>query len=289
MKRVFFIVALFLNILVGYSQNNILNEFNGDFENGVDYWRFFENPSDNGSFAELTTDAVSGDYAMKINFSPDYGNIIDRGFDNWSARVPVKARVVYTLKAFVRGSKNSLEQYVKVRFTIGFFDASGNVISQRDKYVAVNDTYSEGEFNAEAPDNAASCWVAFRLKDAMHPCSIRNMYIDNVRLLEPYPESINSLKANELIELSNYPNPFKSETVIKYNTDVSGIVTLKVYDMLGQEIAVLVKNQYIKEGIHKINWVPNGITNGMYNYRLELLTTNGLILVANSKMVLSNQ
>ncbi|HUI28937.1 MAG TPA: T9SS type A sorting domain-containing protein [Candidatus Acidoferrales bacterium] len=67
--------------------------------------------------------------------------------------------------------------------------------------------------------------------------------------------------------MSNYPNPFNPTTRIPYNLSKSGHVTLKIYDILGREVATLVnENQEI--GIHFANFDGSRLASGVYFYRL---------------------
>ena len=68
----------------------------------------------------------------------------------------------------------------------------------------------------------------------------------------------------------NYPNPFNPETTIGYQLSTAGFVTLKVYDVLGREVATLV-NEYKQPGQHNCKWrIKNGeLPNGVYFYRLQ--------------------
>ncbi|MHB8338047.1 MAG: T9SS type A sorting domain-containing protein, partial [Ignavibacteriaceae bacterium] len=66
----------------------------------------------------------------------------------------------------------------------------------------------------------------------------------------------------------NYPNPFNPSTVIKYSVPKSGIVTLKVYNMLGQEVATLV-NQMQNSGNYIVNFNANNLASGVYMYRIQ--------------------
>jgi len=67
--------------------------------------------------------------------------------------------------------------------------------------------------------------------------------------------------------LQNYPNPFNPSTTIKFNLEEAGFVTLKVYDILGNEIAVLVKGN-LEKGIHELNFDASIVNSGIYFYRL---------------------
>lgn len=68
----------------------------------------------------------------------------------------------------------------------------------------------------------------------------------------------------------NYPNPFNPSTEIKYNIAKSGFVSLKVYDILGKEVSVLV-NEIQKAGEYKVRYDASALTSGIYFYKI---TTN---------------
>jgi len=66
----------------------------------------------------------------------------------------------------------------------------------------------------------------------------------------------------------NYPNPFNPSTTIEFALPKSSFVTLKVYNLLGEEVATLVAEQR-GAGIHKLNWDVRELASGVYLYRLE--------------------
>jgi len=65
----------------------------------------------------------------------------------------------------------------------------------------------------------------------------------------------------------NYPNPFNPTTTIKYNLPKDGYVSLKVYDILGKEVSVLV-NTYSRAGTFEAVWDASGMSSGIYMYKL---------------------
>ncbi|MDL1893321.1 T9SS type A sorting domain-containing protein, partial [Sphingobacteriales bacterium CHB3] len=67
----------------------------------------------------------------------------------------------------------------------------------------------------------------------------------------------------------NYPNPFNPSTHITYEIESSGLIALKVYDLLGRQIAILV-NEEKPRGVHTIQWKPQEwLSSGVYLIRLE--------------------
>jgi len=81
-----------------------------------------------------------------------------------------------------------------------------------------------------------------------------------------------SVEKNEPLKLfslsQNYPNPFNPSTVISYQLPVIGFVSLKVYDILGKEIATLV-NEEQPAGEYEIEFDGSALTSGIYFYQLK--------------------
>lgn len=66
----------------------------------------------------------------------------------------------------------------------------------------------------------------------------------------------------------NYPNPFNPETKIGFEVPKKGLVTLKVYNVLGEEKAKLV-NENLSEGKYEVTWNAKNASSGIYFYTLE--------------------
>jgi hypothetical protein len=65
----------------------------------------------------------------------------------------------------------------------------------------------------------------------------------------------------------NYPNPFNPSTIIKYDLTSGGFITLKVFDILGREVAVLV-NEEKPAGSYNIEFDASSLSSGIYVYQL---------------------
>jgi hypothetical protein len=65
----------------------------------------------------------------------------------------------------------------------------------------------------------------------------------------------------------NYPNPFNPETIIEYNISNTTPVSIKVYDLVGREIAVLV-NEVKQPGNYRVNFNGENIASGVYFYKM---------------------
>jgi hypothetical protein len=88
------------------------------------------------------------------------------------------------------------------------------------------------------------------------------------------------LPAQFMLE-QNYPNPFNPSTTIDYALNESGIVTLKVYNLLGQEVRTLV-NGFQNAGSYRTTFNAQGLSSGIYFYRLRIqnnIQTRKMILL----------
>ena len=66
----------------------------------------------------------------------------------------------------------------------------------------------------------------------------------------------------------NYPNPFNPGTKIRYTLPQNGFVTLKIYNVLGKEVGVLL-NEVQTEGEHLVEFNGSTLSSGIYFYKLE--------------------
>ena len=66
----------------------------------------------------------------------------------------------------------------------------------------------------------------------------------------------------------NYPNPFNPVTLIRYSVPASGPLSLKVYDLLGEEVSTVVEGEH-KAGIHTAQFDGSHLSSGVYFYRLS--------------------
>ena len=66
----------------------------------------------------------------------------------------------------------------------------------------------------------------------------------------------------------NYPNPFNPSTTIKFSIPESGMVTLRVFNMLGQEVATLLNSEKTA-GVYEASFDASALSSGIYFYTLD--------------------
>lgn len=109
------------------------------------------------------------------------------------------------------------------------------------------------------PHNTSGAWrqlVEFKVLDPGASLSKRSAA----------EQSETALPASFALE-QNYPNPFNPSTTIRYQLAEAGWVTIKVYDLLGKQVAALV-NERQTAGSHFVDWLAPGMPSGIYYYRL---------------------
>ena len=80
-------------------------------------------------------------------------------------------------------------------------------------------------------------------------------------------EEINAVKEYALYD--NFPNPFNPATTINYQLPENGFVTLKVYDILGKEVATVV-NEQKTQGRYTVSFNASELASGVYIYQLRV-------------------
>jgi hypothetical protein len=81
-------------------------------------------------------------------------------------------------------------------------------------------------------------------------------------------QNISNLVPKEFYVNQNYPNPFNPVTKIKFGLPKSAYVNIKVYNILGKEVAVLAKEE-LKAGEFEVDWNAADYPSGIYFYRIE--------------------
>jgi hypothetical protein len=98
----------------------------------------------------------------------------------------------------------------------------------------------------------------------------------------------------EIYELGqNFPNPFNPTTNIEFSLDEEAYVTLRVFNVLGQELAVILNREFLDTGEWMYTFDANSLSSGIYFYQLTVETlgdeeegTPGTTFTSVKKMVL---
>ena len=84
----------------------------------------------------------------------------------------------------------------------------------------------------------------------------------------------------------NYPNPFNPSTTINFSLAVDSKVSLKIFDVLGQEVATLINGQ-MAAGSQKVSFDASSLNSGVYFYRIDASGIDGQKFSSVKKMILT--
>jgi hypothetical protein len=127
-------------------------------------------------------------------------------------------------------------------------------------------------------DNSAGCSAATMTYTVSNP-SRPNIQL-TMNLAMGISNNLNGIP-KEFALFQNYPNPFNPVTKIRYDMPIRGFAVLKVYDMLGKEIATLV-NEDKKEGRYIVDFDGSSLASGVYFFKFQVgnfIQTKKMILL----------
>jgi hypothetical protein len=168
-------------------------------------------------------------------------------------------------------------------FSNGFYLSTDSTLTTSDIYLDGNgnsnlDPFSDypwGEPDLIIPDNTVlgDYYIGILLdRDNQVPESDETNNFMSVKITIVASSAVEEFGCHALpldYTLSqNYPNPFNPSTTIEFDISSYGFVSLKVYNVMGQEVATLI-NKELPSGNHKVEWKPENLSSGIYYYKLE--------------------
>ena len=135
-----------------------------------------------------------------------------------------------------------------------------------------------GPFNMNLDDTAEVVIALVAAEGTENLSSITNLKLNSVEADTLFIGLVNRLtteslylkksKLNKYILYQNYPNPFNPNTKIIYSIPNTNLITLKVYDVLGREVATLL-NEVKPAGNYEIIFDGSSLSSGIYFYRMQ--------------------
>ncbi|MCH7963445.1 MAG: exo-alpha-sialidase [Bacteroidetes bacterium] len=149
---------------------------------------------------------------------------------------------------------------------------------------------STGPFKLEKdkPITIIGAYVMGRGTDAINSITVARANVQ--RAIEEYNNNFSSLAyepgepsfiVTDYILYQNYPNPFNPVTTIRYEIPEDGMVTIKIYDILGQEVKTVL-NEFKQATRYEVDFNASGLASGVYIYRMQVndfITSKKMILI----------
>jgi hypothetical protein len=231
-----------------------------DLTGGIEGW-VLEVGSSVGTapeFAVVDDVAQEGDNALRVTVNEVGSNSYD--IQATADAIPVEPGETYVYSAWARAA----EAGATANFTVGNYDFAeyGRLGSQ-----ALSTEWEEFTFEFTVTDEETVIRAPLHFSFAGNVGNA--VYIDNVSVMAVPPVANEPGGVPQEFALrQNYPNPFARSTTIGYDLVASAHVTLTVYNVLGQRVALLV-DQPQEAGRHEAELDASGLASGAYFYRIE--------------------
>jgi hypothetical protein len=168
--------------------------------------------------------------------------------------------------------------------TTYYYDTDGNRLQELMEIWGLNDwdNYSKSQLSYDAFGNCvlaeafiweSGSWVSYAMNNDLYYNHMSDVItISGKRVTAEYTD-ITDIQADNLYLTSfslyqNYPNPFNPETVIRFALPEAGYVKGVVYDILGREVTTLLNGE-MNSGNHEVKFDAEGLTSGIYVFRLQ--------------------
>ena len=145
-----------------------------------------------------------------------------------------------------------------------FFELSGSSFGFNNRTVMINSGYKS--------INSASINIGQQVTILAIPDKYGNLKVEQIQLNSDAITGVEKDKSEDLPTsfklFQNYPNPFNPETKISFSLPYTQNVTLKIYNIIGQEVATLV-NGSMNAGLHVVDFNGTNFASGIYFYSLR--------------------
>ena len=210
---------------------------------------------DAGSLIDISTGADVCADAIIINGTYSGGGTICQG--------PLPVTMLSFTAAIVTKNNVRLEWITEIEMNNSGFDIERRAVKKESSWQKIvhiqgNGTTNEHHSYTYEDKKLNTGTYSYRLKQLDYNGSFEYFYLENDVLIG---------KPNDFTVSQNYPNPSNPKSKIDYQIPVNGKVTIKVYDMLGREVVLLV-NEIKDAGYYTSEFDGTNLASGVYFYRI---------------------
>ncbi len=228
-----------------------------------------------GEIDSISTNAI---FVAGLKINVDNSTVYYDQYDNLTAFDSMQTGQTVEIKYIKTTLNENLAVSVKVEKKRGACEFNGIVTAVTSNHIQL----SIPSFSVNAttvflssvysPIASSSIEAGQTVNILAAPDASGNLQAEQVLLLSSSLTSVNSdnekLLPTEFQLNQNYPNPFNPTTKISFTLSKPSNVTLKVFNIIGQEVATLVNGQMDK-GSYDVSFNANGLASGIYFYRLN--------------------
>ncbi len=243
-----------------------------------------------GSWKSSSVADINNDGKKEIlvgGWNPGYANIYLLQPDNFSTLTTTKlaniSSMIGTNGRINGGAVGDIDRDGKPDFVFGTRDATPNGAIIRVSYQggAITDSasYKYSVIDSLLSDNAAQRFDVLAIGNVDGDTTNQEVLYTDGNQAGRIPLAVLKLQAATFVENNkipnnfaldqNYPNPFNPTTTIKFSLKNESNVNLSVFNVLGQQVAVIINNQVKAAGEYRVTFNASPLPSGTYIYRLQ--------------------
>jgi pectate lyase len=264
----------------GASKNIVIDhcEISSDRNNGVDYYDGALDIKNGSTFITVSWSAFHDHYKVSLISSGDtqYGDTVIRAtyhhnyFYNCGSRLPsLRFGRAHIFNNYYLNSDDAVNSRMDawVRVERNYFENVGTAVMTAYSPIVGRVQLIDNIFGSSTYVTSPTCDLRIPYPYTLDPTdSIPGIITNGVRT--NVDNNSPTLLPKKFVLEQNYPNPFNPVTVIRYQLPVTSNVNIKLFDLLGREVAMLV-NKEEPAGDHLIQFDASRLTSGVYFYRLS--------------------
>jgi hypothetical protein len=243
----------------------------------------WDNYSPGGPFlwAWVRDDSLTGAKCQALRLNPQSGEYTGVGFEGENIGTAVNFPLAATIypdptqsKLIFAGLQKSNDNSLKKNFLVGYDLAVApppawvHILHPTIGIVEPDGTNTLlVKFHAMMADTTTGAVIKIYNNDLSQP--LVQIPI-TVEMLESFVTSVdnNQFTPGKFSMEQNYPNPFNPSTTIKYQIPVASNVSIKIYDILGSEVATLI-DEFKAAGVYEVNFDASKLSSGVYLYKIQ--------------------
>jgi len=255
----------------GTVHNNLLGTnrgFDTDVKGKLMLKRFKSMPATKKNdvvLAELLALRINLLASAALNTNAGLGDLVINRAGTWNGQ---------TVDQFANDMDGKMTNYEGVALSV--YDSAATLAAD------INAAFSTGSTTDTATNGG---WAAAKLKwNATKSVGSVPFLLHSTTKPKPPVAEGNSLPLPTVFALNqNYPNPFNPTTYLSFDLPEPAVVTLTVYNMLGQEVVTLLSNESFDAGTEEVEFDASSLSSGVYLYRITASTVDddGNILTNN--------
>lgn len=231
---------------------------------------------ESGNQTIVTELTVATRVKPRLNFPATYSEPITP----WASIIVVDTVLSGFKATIIDSSHNQIDAWGKIKTSLGEFEC---LRVRQDHFVTAKISLGTIPLVIPYERNINYYWITNQnnygilatvtgMSDLLNPPSPNYTLAENLTIMTNFLTSVTDVSREKIPTdfalFQNYPNPFNSSTIVAYQISQPAEVTVKAFNLAGQEVALLVQARH-QPGYYRIEWNAGNLPSGVYFYQIQ--------------------